>query len=48
MPDSELVLPYEGTKEMLLCTILEDREKLRRMVMEMWEELPERKIKKKR
>lgn len=48
MPDSEPVLPYEGAKEMLLCTILEDREKLQRMVTEMWEELPERKIKKKR
>lgn len=48
MPDSEPVLPYEGTKEMLPCTILEDREKLQRMVMEMWEELPERKVKKKR
>lgn len=46
MPDSEPVLPYEGAKEMLLCTILEDREKLQKMVMEMWEELPERKKKK--
>lgn len=48
MPDSEPELPYEGTKEMLPCTIIEDREKLRSMVMEMWEELPERKMKKKR
>ncbi len=48
MPDSEPELPYEGTKEMLPCTIIEDREKLRSMVMEMWEELPERKTKKKR
>lgn len=46
MPDSEPVFPYEGTKEMLPCTILEDREKLQRMVEEMWEELPERKKKK--
>lgn len=46
MPDSEPELPYEGTKEMLPCTILEDKEMLRRMVMEMWEELPERKKKK--
>lgn len=46
MPDSEPVLPCEGAKEMLLCTILEDREKLQRMVVEMWEELPERKKKK--
>lgn len=47
MPDSEPVLPYEGTKKMLPCTILEDREKLQKMVMEMWEELPERRVKKK-
>ncbi len=46
MSDSEPALPYEGTKEMLPCTILEDREKLQRMVTEMWEELPERKKKK--
>ena len=45
MPDSEPVLPYEGTKEMLACTILEDKNMLRKMVMEMWKELPERKRK---
>ncbi|HCT91678.1 MAG TPA: hypothetical protein DF613_09925 [Lachnospiraceae bacterium] len=45
MPDSDPQLPYEGTKEMLPCTILEDREKLQSMVTEMWEELPERKKK---
>lgn len=43
MPDSEPELPYEGTKEMLPCTIIEDREKLQNMVKEMWAELPERK-----
>lgn len=47
MPDSEPVLPYEGTKEMLPCTILEDRERLQRMIAEMYPELPERKKKKK-
>ena len=46
MPDAEPELPYEGTKEMLPCTILDDREKLQRMVVEMWEELPERKRRK--
>ena len=46
MPDSEPELPYEGTKEMLPCTIIEDREKLQNMVKEMWAELPERKKKK--
>lgn len=46
MPDSEPELPYEGTKEMLPCTIIEDREKLQDMVAKMWAELPERKKKK--
>lgn len=48
MPDSEPELPYEGTKKMLPCTIIEDREKLQNMVMEMWDELPERKVKKRK
>ncbi|MBQ1467262.1 MAG: TfoX/Sxy family protein [Solobacterium sp.] len=47
MPDSHLVLPYEGAKEMLVCTILEDRDTLQEMIEEMWDELPERKTKKK-
>lgn len=47
MPDSEPQLPYEGTKAMLACTILENREPLQKMIIEMWEELPERKVKKK-
>lgn len=46
MPDSKPELPYEGTKEMLPCTIIEDREKLQDMVKEMWTELPERKKRK--
>ena len=46
MPDSEQVLPYEGTKEMLSCTILEDRELLQRMIVEMYPELPEKKARK--
>lgn len=45
MPDSEPELPYEGTKKMLPCTILEEREKLQQMVAKMWPELPERKKK---
>ena len=35
----EQKLPYDGAKDMLPCTILEDREMLQKMVMEMWEEL---------
>ena len=41
MPDSEPQPPYEGAKDMLPVTILEDGEKLRAMVAEMYEELPE-------
>lgn len=43
MPDSEPEEPYEGAKEMLPVTILEDREMLQKMVYEMYPELPERK-----
>lgn len=46
MPDSEPEPPYEGAKPMLPVTILENREQLQTMVEEMWQELPERKIKK--
>ncbi len=46
MPDSEPEPPYEGAKPMLPVTILEDREKLQRMVDEMFAELPERRPKK--
>lgn len=45
MPDSEPEPPYKGAKDMLPVTILEDRGKLRDMVAEMYEELPERKAK---
>lgn len=48
MPDSVAEPPYEGAKPMLSVTILDDREKLQAMVEEMFTELPERKIKKKK
>lgn len=41
MPDSVPSLPYEGAREMLPCTILENRETLCRMIQEMYDELPE-------
>jgi len=48
MPDSVPALPYEGAaREMLPCTILENRGKLREMLMEMYSGLPEP-VKKKR
>lgn len=42
MPDSEPEPPYKGAKPMLPVTILEDKEMLRKMVEEMYSELPER------
>lgn len=48
MPDSVPEPPYEGAKPMLPVTILEDREALQAMVEEMYPELPERKLKKKK
>jgi len=43
MPDSEAEPPYKGAKPMLPVTILEDRAKLQEMVRNMYNELPERK-----
>ena len=48
MPDSIPEPPYKGAKEMLPVTILDDREQLQKMVAEMFDELPERKAKKKK
>lgn len=47
MPDSTPKPPYQGAKEMLPVTILDDKEQLQKMVGEMFPELPERKPKKK-
>lgn len=47
MPDSDPEPPYDGAKPMLPVTILEDRETLQEMVRAMFDELPERKPKKK-
>ena len=43
MPDSIACPPYDGAKEMLPVTIIDDRELLQKMVSEMFRELPERK-----
>ena len=45
MPDSISCPPYDGAKEMLPVTIIDDRELLQKMVSEMFSELPERKPK---
>lgn len=48
MPDSEEESPYKGAKPMLPVTILENKELLQEMIREMYLELPERKVKKKK
>jgi len=45
MPDADRELPYDGAKEMLLVTDVENREFLCRLVEAMYEELPEPKKK---
>ena len=46
MPDSIAEPPYDGAKPMLPVTILDDREKLQKMICKMYPELPERKPRK--
>ena len=46
MPDAEMVLPYEGAKEMILVDNVEDREFLEELLDVMYEELPARKKRK--
>lgn len=48
MPDSDPEPPYEGARPMLPVTILDNKELLQGMIREMYSELPERKIKKKK
>ncbi len=48
MPDAEPMPPYEGAKPMLPVTNLDDREAFSRMVLEMYDELPEPKPRKRR
>lgn len=47
MPDSEPESPYEGAKPMLPVTIIENSSLLREMVLAMYLELPEKKLKSK-
>ncbi len=48
MPDSIPEPPYKGAKPMLPVTILDNKDMLQAMVAEMFLELPERKVKKKK
>ena len=47
MPDASLELPYEGAKEMLLVDNVENKEFLRELLEDMYDELPAPKKKKK-
>lgn len=48
MKDSIAEVPYDGAKLMLPVTILDNKELLQDMVKEMFKELPERKVKKRK
>ena len=45
MPDADMELPYEGSKEMILVDDVENREFLRELIEAMYEELPKSKKK---
>lgn len=48
MPDTNLELPYEGVKEMLLVDDVENKEFLKELLEAMYDELPAPKKKKQR
>lgn len=48
LPEETPVIPYEGSKQLMLpCPLLEDREAFRQLILDMLPELPEPKKKKK-
>ena len=47
MPNAETEFPYDGAREMLLVDDVENREFLCDLIDDMWEELPEKKSRKK-
>lgn len=47
MPDATMEIPYKGAKEMILVDKLDDKVFLTKLVMAMYDELPEPKKKKK-
>ena len=46
MPDAAIELPYDGAKEMILVDDVDNREFVCELVRSMWEDLPEKKRKK--
>lgn len=48
LPDVEPMPPYDGAKPMLMAANLDDREAFCRMVLEMYDELPEPKPRRKK
>ena len=48
LPEETPVIPYEGSKQLMLpCPLLEDREAFRQLILDMLPELPEPSRKKK-
>ncbi len=47
MPNAETEFPYDGAREMLLVDDVDNREFLCDLIDDMWEELPEKKSRKK-
>lgn len=48
MPEAEFVIPYQGSKEMLLVDNIEDKAFLAQLCREMYDQLPAPKPKKKK
>ena len=48
MPEAVRELPYEGAKEMIMVDDPDDRDFLCELVEAMWEELPEKKTKRRK
>ncbi len=47
MPDADMELPYQGAKKMLMVNDVDNQELLTQLIEAMYEELPEKKDKKK-
>lgn len=47
MPNAKYEIPYKNGKEMLLIDDVDDKERLAKLIKIMYDELPERKLKKK-
>ena len=48
MPEASMAIPYEGAKPMFLVDNVDNRDFLKDLILAMYDELPEMKMKKKR